>query len=112
MQVDICQQGRADCALWDAKFRSLKKTMLHHSCFEETFDEFEKSLVCNAFCQAIHQDIMLHIIKCTLDIPFNDPEVFTLIVDVAIEGGDTIHCLASWPEAIGAIKEVALPDRF
>jgi len=45
-------------------------------------------------------------------VPFNDPEVFTLIVDVAIEGGDTVHRFAPWPEAIRAIEEVAFPDRF
>src|SRR5437660_1467998 len=112
MQVDVCQQRGANCPLWDPKFRPLKEAMLHQSCFEEAFDEFEESLISNAYCQALQQNVMLDIVKGSLDIPFNDPVVFAAIVDVAIEGCDTIHRFAPWPEAIGAVEEVAFPDRF
>src|SRR6266566_1687495 len=112
MQVDIRQQGSANGPLWNPKFRSLKEAMLHQSCFEEAFDEFQESLVGNTFCQALQQNIMLDIVKGPFNVSFNDPEVFAAIVDVAIEGGDTIHRLASWPKAIGAVEEVAFPDRF
>src|SRR5436190_21872478 len=112
MQVDIRQQGSANRPLWDPKFCPLKEAMLHQSCFEKAFDELQKSLISNAFCQAFQQNVMLDIVKGPFDVTFNDPVVFAAIVDVAIEGGDTVHCLASWPKAIRTIEEVAFPDRF
>src|SRR5258708_21755221 len=112
MQVDIRQQGGANRPLWDPKFRSLKEAMLHQSCFEEASDEFEELLVSNAFCQALQQNVMLDIVKGPFNVSFNDPVVFAAIVDVAVEGFDTIHRFASWPKAIGAIEEVAFPARF
>jgi hypothetical protein len=98
--------------LWDPKFRPLKEAMLHQSCFEEAFDEFQESLISHAFCQAFQQDVMLDIVIGSFNVSFNDPVVFAAVVDVAIEGGDTLHRFASWPEAIGAVEEVAFPDGF
>jgi hypothetical protein len=53
--------------LWDAKFRPLKEAMLHQSCFEEAFDEFEEALIGNAFCQALQQDVMMHVVKRSIN---------------------------------------------
>jgi hypothetical protein len=112
LQVHVCQQGRADCALRDAKFCPLKEAMLHQSCFAEAFDEFQEALIGNAFCQALQQNVMLDIVIGTFNVPFNDPEMLALIVAVAIQSSATVHRFAPWPEAIGAIEEVAFPDRF
>ena len=75
MQVDVRQQRGANRPLWDPKFRPLKEAMLHQSCFEEAFDELEESLVSNAFCQTLQQNVMLDIVKGPFDVPFNDPVV-------------------------------------
>src|SRR5438105_9989325 len=52
------------------------------------------------------------VIESSFDIPFHNPVEFVTVIDVAIEGGDTVHGLASRAEAVGAVQEVAFPDWF
>src|SRR5271157_1016121 len=111
MEVNVRQQWRTNPALRDSKIAVLKEPVFHQSRFQKAGDEFQETPISNAFCQAVEQDLVMHIVKSSFDVPFHNPVEFVTVVDVAVQGGDTIHGLASRAEAVGAVQEVAFPDR-
>src|SRR6266700_6005391 len=63
MQVNVCQQRRTYPALWDSKIAVLKEPVFHQSRFQKTGDEFQETPISNAFCQAIEENFVMHVVK-------------------------------------------------
>ncbi len=76
--------GRANPALWHSKIVVLKELVFHQSRFQKAGDEFEQTPISNAFCQALEQNFVMHIVKSSFDIPFHNPVEFVTVIDVAI----------------------------
>jgi hypothetical protein len=54
---------RANPALWHSKITVLKEPVFHQSRFQKAGDEFQKTPISNAFCQALEQNFVMHIVK-------------------------------------------------
>ncbi len=51
-------------------------------------------------------------IETAPDVAFDNPEVLASALDVASADANTVHSPSAWPEAIGALQEVAFGDGF
>src|SRR6266568_7677165 len=89
-------RGRAYPALWDSKIAVLKEPVFHQSRFQETGDEFQETPISNAFCQAIEENFVMHVVKAFRDVPFNEPRCTIPLLDFS-EGRVTS---ASWSEPV------------
>src|SRR5262249_43072874 len=98
--------------LLDPTVGTVKQVALHYASSEELLDQRQEATVGYPSCEQGHQDGLMQTIEGRSDIALNDPEVLTALIEVAVEQGETIHRSASRAKAIGAVEEIALPNRL
>ena len=73
MQVDICQQGTEDTALWRSAVCAVVLPILQVTCFQPHPQEVEQSTILNVSCKDLHQDFMVDVIEASANVAFNEP---------------------------------------